>query len=152
MFFLFRLRPFLRSRFLVSVPALGLCLLLLLTGAGYASPAGQPPTQAPVPTPSGTPFAGELPPPPGPIRLTDPVPDPKQPDVLYFSATEHTLRGVFRDYWQRYGGRAQFGYPLTEEFFEPTGPDPNVASLQVQYFERNRFEMHPENKVLFSFW
>jgi hypothetical protein len=39
---------------------------------------------------------------------------------------------------------AQFGYPLTEEFFEPDGPD--NSPLQVQYFERNRFEMHPENQ------
>jgi len=39
---------------------------------------------------------------------------------------------------------AQFGYPLTEEFFEPVGADNKL--YQVQYFERNRFEYHPENK------
>lgn len=78
-----------------------------------------------------------------PIYLTDPVPDPQQPGVQYFPATGHTLRGAFREYWTRYGGLAQFGYPLTEEFTEPVGPD--QQQLQVQYFERNRFELHPEN-------
>lgn len=77
------------------------------------------------------------------ILLTDPVPDPKQEGVLYFPATGHTLRGAFLDYWNRYGGLAQFGNPLTEEFFEPVGPDNKL--YQVQYFERNRFELHPEN-------
>jgi hypothetical protein len=71
------------------------------------------------------------------------VPDPHQEGVVYFSQTGHTLRGPFLRYWQQYGGLAQFGYPLTEEFFEPSGPD--NAPLQVQYFERNRFELHPEN-------
>ena len=78
-----------------------------------------------------------------PILLTDPVPDPKQQGVQYFPATGHTLRGAFLEYWNRYGGLAQFGYPLTEEFFEPVGSDNKL--YQVQYFERNRFELHPEN-------
>jgi hypothetical protein len=72
----------------------------------------------------------------------DPVPDPQRSDVLWFSRTGHTLRGGFRSYWEQHGGLAQFGYPLTEEFQE------YVPSAQrnvvVQYFERNRFEWHPE--------
>jgi hypothetical protein len=72
------------------------------------------------------------------------MPDPQQAGVLYFSETGHTLRGKFLDYWQQNGGLAQFGYPLTEEFFEPEGAD--NALIQVQYFERNRFELHPENQ------
>ena len=80
---------------------------------------------------------------PNPILLTDPVPDPRQGDVVYFPQTGHTLRSLFLRYWQEHGGLEQFGYPLTEEFFEPSGPD--NAPLQVQYFERNRFELHPEN-------
>jgi len=63
---------------------------------------------------------------------------------MWFAPTGHTLRGAFLDYWNRYGGLAQFGYPLTEEFFEPVGADNKL--YQVQYFERNRFEYHPENK------
>jgi hypothetical protein len=96
----------------------------------------------------GAPAIGAAPaaqPDPGtrPILLTDPVPDPRQEGVLYFPQTGHTLRGSFLRYWQEHGGLSQFGYPLTEEFFEPSGPD--NAPLQVQYFERNHFEMHPEN-------
>jgi hypothetical protein len=74
--------------------------------------------------------------------LTDPVADPTQPGVTWFAPTGHTLRGAFLEYWNRYGGLAQFGYPLTEEFFEPVGAD-NKLYL-VQYFERNRFEYHSE--------
>lgn len=79
----------------------------------------------------------------GPVLLTDPVPDPGQGTVRWFAATGHTLRGPFLDYWQRNGGLAQFGYPITEEFTEPIGL--NNGTIMVQYFERNRFEHHPEN-------
>ena len=77
------------------------------------------------------------------ILLTDPVPDPHQDGVVWFAATGHTLRGEFLDYWNKNGGLAQFGYPITEEFTEPSGP--GNKPLAVQYFERNRFEHHPEN-------
>jgi hypothetical protein len=73
------------------------------------------------------------------------MPDPHQDGVTYFAETGHTLRGMFLQYWKTYGGLAQFGYPITEEFFEPSGP--GNAPLQVQYFERSRFEMHRDNSV-----
>lgn len=106
--------------------AIGITLLLLSISA--------PTSAAPVP---------QTPTPAKPVLLTDPVPDPKQDDVMWFPATGHTLRGAFLSYWQQYGGLAQFGYPLTEEFFEPVGPD--NKPVQVQYFERAVFEHHPEN-------
>jgi hypothetical protein len=84
---------------------------------------------APLPADSGTLF-----------RLTDPVADPNQQGITWFAATGHTLRGLFLEYWQRYGGVSQFGYPITEEF---TAPDKLGF---VQYFERSLFEYHPENK------
>ncbi|HET8631554.1 MAG TPA: hypothetical protein VFL91_29375, partial [Thermomicrobiales bacterium] len=59
-----------------------------------------------------------------------------------YLATNHTLRGVFRDYWATYGGLAVFGYPLTEEFSEVSPTDGKTYT--VQYFERARFEEHPE--------
>jgi len=71
------------------------------------------------------------------------VDDPHDPNVTYFPSTGHTLRGVFRDYWQAHGGLAQFGYPITEQFIEGSG---TITSYTVQYFERNRFELHPENQ------
>ncbi|HMA34845.1 MAG TPA: hypothetical protein VKY74_10240 [Chloroflexia bacterium] len=74
---------------------------------------------------------------------TAPAPDPQDPAITYFPATGHTLRGLFRAYWQAHGGLAQFGYPITEEFPEKNATDGRVYT--VQYFERNRFEAHPEN-------
>ncbi len=61
---------------------------------------------------------------------------PPLPGALYFSQTGHNLHGGFLDYWRTHGGLPIFGYPLTEEFTE--------GGYTVQYFERNRFEYHPE--------
>lgn len=64
------------------------------------------------------------------------------PDVQFFKETGHTLRGRFKAFWEAYGGLTQFGYPLSEELQEF-----NPASAQlptVQWFERARFELHPE--------
>jgi len=71
-----------------------------------------------------------------------PVPPPSDPDVDYFPETGHTLRGLFRQYWWQNGGLPIFGYPISEEFEEQSKTDGQV--YVVQYFERNRFEWHPE--------
>jgi hypothetical protein len=62
----------------------------------------------------------------------------------YFPQTGHTIAPGFRVYWERNGGLAQFGYPLTEERWDslPTGAG---ACCITQYFERARFEWHPEH-------
>ena len=67
------------------------------------------------------------------------VPDARAggPGKLYFPETTHTLSGTFLDYWQRNGGLALFGFPISEPFQE--------GGFTAQYFERNRFEYHPEN-------
>lgn len=62
--------------------------------------------------------------------------------ATFFSATGHNVDGGFLTYWQINGGLAQFGYPLTEVFSETLE---DGKSYQVQYFERARFEYHPEN-------
>ncbi|MDQ6694898.1 MAG: DUF5107 domain-containing protein [Chloroflexota bacterium] len=54
----------------------------------------------------------------------------------YFPETKHSLSGVFLQYWQRTGGLALFGYPLSEA--------ENEGGYTVQYFQRNRFELHPD--------
>jgi len=64
------------------------------------------------------------------------------PAAVYFPETGHNLHTGFRDYWEAHGGLAQFGYPLTEELVERLA-DGNAYT--VQYFERARFEWHPEN-------
>ncbi|HEU5331042.1 MAG TPA: hypothetical protein VFU78_23305 [Thermomicrobiales bacterium] len=67
---------------------------------------------------------------------------PGDQQCYIFTATQHTLRGSFYNYWTNGGGLPVFGLALTEEFQER-----NTANNQpytVQYFERNRFEYHPE--------
>jgi hypothetical protein len=63
-------------------------------------------------------------------------------DGSWFEATGHTLRGDFRRQWQRAGGLPIYGYPISEEFAEVNAAD--GREYTVQYFERNRFEWHPE--------
>ncbi len=60
----------------------------------------------------------------------------------YFRETGHTLNGTFLNYWQANGGLELFGFPLTEPF-EELNPVDNRRYV-VQYFERERFEYHPE--------
>ncbi len=60
----------------------------------------------------------------------------------YFPETGHSLDGIFRQYWEKNGGLEVFGYPLSERFVELSPTDGKVHT--VQYFERNRFEWHPE--------
>ncbi len=59
-----------------------------------------------------------------------------------FTQTGRCLQGAFRDYWERTGGLAQHGYPLSDEFTERSSSD--GEGYRVQYFERARFEYHPE--------
>lgn len=70
---------------------------------------------------------------------------PRLPNSRYFAETGHNLGGPFRAYWERHGGLAQFGLPLTEEVREVSPTDGKVYT--VQYFERARFEHHPENSA-----
>lgn len=60
----------------------------------------------------------------------------------FFPATGHNLSGQFLQYWQSTGGLAIYGYPVSEAFMEKSKSD--GKTYQVQYFERNRFELHPE--------
>lgn len=69
----------------------------------------------------------------------------------FFATTGHRLCGSFKTYWESHGlnlgdpgvsmreSLALFGYPISEEFTDPT------SGLTVQYFERARFEYHPDN-------
>jgi hypothetical protein len=61
----------------------------------------------------------------------------------YAAATQHNLGGTFRHWWEDNGGLARFGYPLSEEFREVSASD--GQEYTVQYFERARFEYHPEH-------
>jgi hypothetical protein len=58
-----------------------------------------------------------------------------RPGAFYFAESGHSISPLFQRYWEQNGGLAEFGYPLTEEF--------ESLGLQVQYFQRARFEYHP---------
>jgi len=61
----------------------------------------------------------------------------------YLTETGHNLRLKFLDCWLNNGGVERFGYPLSEEYQEV---DPQTGNAYiVQWFERARFELHPEN-------
>jgi hypothetical protein len=57
-----------------------------------------------------------------------------QTDVRTFPETGHTLRGLFRSFWEINNGLANFGLPLTEEYVAANG-------RTSQWFERARFEL-----------
>jgi peptide/nickel transport system substrate-binding protein len=61
---------------------------------------------------------------------------------VWFQETRHSVSGKILEYWNRYGGLQQFGFPLSEQFQEVSAADGKTYT--VQYFERNRFELHPE--------
>ncbi len=69
-------------------------------------------------------------------------PNALPPGYRYFPETGHSLGGIFREYWEKNGGLYVFGYPISEEFEELNPADGKV--YRVQYFERARFEHHPE--------
>ncbi|WP_110513913.1 VanW family protein [Herpetosiphon llansteffanensis] len=56
----------------------------------------------------------------------------------YFPATGHNISFDVKRFYERQGDLEVFGLPLTEVIWE--------NGVQVQYFERARLEIHPENK------
>lgn len=64
-------------------------------------------------------------------------------DSRFFPETQHSVNGKFLDYWRKNGGLATFGYPITEA--QPEVDPETDKTFLTQWFERNRFELHPEN-------
>ncbi len=52
------------------------------------------------------------------------------------------ITGRFREFWETNGGLNAFGYPLGPATGLPTAD----GTYTIQYFERARFELHPENE------
>jgi hypothetical protein len=61
---------------------------------------------------------------------------------LTFPQTGHSVAPPFFPYWQDQGGLPVFGYPLTDQLVE--------NGYRAQYFERQRFEAHPENAAPYN--
>ena len=97
----------------------------------YTSPA---PTPVPPAGPAPTAVPGK----------PAPKPDAQLPGAnRCFSETGECLRGAFLEYWFTHGGFSQFGLPVTGELSEKLE---DGKTYTVQYTERARFELHPENR------
>lgn len=59
-----------------------------------------------------------------------------------FNETPKTICGKFLEYWNAHGGLGINGLPITDPQMEENG----TGTFMTQWFERARFEMHPENK------
>jgi hypothetical protein len=76
------------------------------------------------------------------INWRDAAPDNAVfPGCRYFRETGFNLCGAFLRYWEQNGGLERFGYPITREREETI----EGRTYTVQYFERRRMELHPEN-------
>ncbi len=71
--------------------------------------------------------------------------DPQAP--RFFPETGHNISGQFIGHWENFGGVSQFGLPISEEITERLE---DGKEYRVQYFERARFELHPENQYPYN--
>lgn len=60
-------------------------------------------------------------------------------DVRYFPETSRNVHGVFLSFWETNGGLPIFGYPISSGILD--------HGIHIQYFERARFELHPDGVV-----
>jgi lipoprotein-anchoring transpeptidase ErfK/SrfK len=82
-------------------------------------------------------------------KAFDPIaPEAAPAGSQYFPETGHSVAGEFLAYYRAHGALDQFGYPISEPFQEKSNVDGQVYT--VQYFERNRFELHPENPAPYN--
>jgi pimeloyl-ACP methyl ester carboxylesterase len=69
-----------------------------------------------------------------------------QTDERCFAETGHCISGRIREFWEQNGGLRVFGLPITPQRAETLGD----WTGQVQWFERNRLELHPQNPPPFD--
>jgi hypothetical protein len=65
---------------------------------------------------------------------------PAGPGCAAFAETGYQICGAIAAYWRKGGGLARFGLPMTGAFQTTL----EGQTYTVQYFERRRFELHPE--------
>ncbi len=64
-----------------------------------------------------------------------------QTDERCFAETGQCISGRIRAYWEQNNGLRVFGYPITAQREEVIEGE----SITLQWFERNRLELHPQN-------
>jgi hypothetical protein len=67
-----------------------------------------------------------------------------QSDRRCFPETGQCIEGAIRDYWERNGGLAVFGYPISGLLIMPV----EGQTLRAQWFERDRLEDHGPEGVM----
>lgn len=77
-----------------------------------------------------------------PLASAVPLPTVQSAAARCFPETGYCITGRIREFWEQTGGLPIFGYPITPQREEMIEGQP----LQVQWFERNRLELHPENE------
>ncbi|NJP05693.1 MAG: hypothetical protein HC837_08775 [Chloroflexaceae bacterium] len=65
-----------------------------------------------------------------------------QNDKRCFSETNQCINGRIREFWEQSGGLSVFGYPIQPQQAEVV----EGQLITLQWFERNRLELHPENE------
>lgn len=75
------------------------------------------------------------------LLLLSSNPTAAQQNERCFAETGYCMSGRIREYWEQNGGLPVFGYPIGPQREELVEGIP----YQVQWFERNRLELHPEN-------
>jgi glucose/arabinose dehydrogenase len=70
-------------------------------------------------------------------------PSAAAPTSRCFRETDQCVGGRFQSYWDDNGGLPVFGFPIGEQRMERS-PE---GAFSTQWFERERFEAHPENRA-----
>jgi hypothetical protein len=70
------------------------------------------------------------------------APQARAAERICFKEVPDCIEGRFAEYWRQNGGLAIFGFPLNAAHQERI----DAGSFLAQLFERNRFELHPENR------
>lgn len=80
------------------------------------------------------------------VAGANPLPARGEPEQFCFAETGYCIEGAIRAYWERGGGLATFGYPISDMRTETR----EGWSGAVQWFERDRLEDHSEQGVMAS--
>jgi hypothetical protein len=78
------------------------------------------------------------------LTLGAPVQALAQSQERCFAETGYCISGSIRGYWERNGGLAVFGYPISPLTAEPV----ERQALPVQWFQRDRLEDHGSDGVM----
>ncbi len=74
------------------------------------------------------------------LPTTSPTRHVQAADERCFAETEYCISGRIRAFWEQNGGLEVFGLPITPQQEQVVEGQP----LQVQWFERHRLELHPQ--------